>query len=66
MKQITHQGEFDHLFIDDRDLVSEEAFAVAQIPTYGRNSLNKPKRPLNTKEAKIVDAIGLPPKTPGR
>ena len=62
MKHITHQGEFDHLFIDDRDVFAEEEPSSAQIPTYGRNTLKKPRRPPTAKEAGIIDAIGLPVK----
>ena len=62
MRQITFNGELDHLFRRDRieDLAGTPI--PVTIPSYDRNSLAKPMRALSAKEAAILGKVGMPKK----
>ena len=59
MSKITHEGEFDHMFTDDRDTRIDAMPPHKRTPSYGRNSLMPPNRPLTEAEAAIVRTIGI-------
>lgn len=59
MSRITHKGEFDHMFTDDRDARIDALPANKRTPSYGRNSLTPPSRLLSEAEAAIVRSIGI-------
>jgi hypothetical protein len=60
MGKITLNGEMDHLFTDDRDGAVEKMTAKERVPSYGSNSLYRPKRALTPEEAELVNRIGTP------
>ena len=63
MKPITPGGVWDHVFVDDRDEQLECLPSGTRLPAYARNDLRRPARALTPKEARIVNAIGLPKPT---
>jgi hypothetical protein len=61
MVEITVNGEFDHLYFDDRIAALEKFKGTKRILQYGSNSLNPPVRALTEKETRIAESLGLPP-----
>ena len=66
MKQTTHHGTLDSMFFKDRHAQLDSLPTAKRIPSYGQNSLRKPKRALTKEEADIVRSIGLPPRPSGK
>ena len=59
-KPITVQGQYDHLFVDDRDERIASMSVTATQPRYGASHLQRPIRALSPREVEAMDAIGLP------
>lgn len=62
MSQITVNGEFDHLFFDDRIPELSKLKGKARILQYGENSLHPPSRKLTPSEIMQAQNLGLPPR----
>jgi hypothetical protein len=60
MNEITVNGEFDHLFFDDRIPALSGLKGSERILQYGANSLRAPVRALTEKEARIAERLGMP------
>jgi hypothetical protein len=62
MSKITVNGEFDHLFFDDRIAALSGVTGKERILQYGENSLYPPERKLNSQEIEKIEELGLPPR----
>ena len=61
MGEITVNGEFDHLFFDDRIPAISQLKGGERILQYGANSLHPPSRKLTPLEIEQALNLGLPP-----
>jgi hypothetical protein len=60
MSKITVNGEFDHLFFDDRIAALSGLTGKDRILQYGENSLYPPIRKLTSEEMEKIENMGLP------
>jgi hypothetical protein len=60
MSKITVNGEFDHLFFDDRIAALSGLTGKDRILQYGENSLYPPIRKLTSEEIEKIENMGLP------
>jgi hypothetical protein len=63
MNEITANGEFDHLYFDDRIAALSKLTGKERILQYGENSLHPPTRRLTPKEIERAEDLGLPPRS---
>jgi hypothetical protein len=63
MSRITVNGEFDHLFFDDRISALSGVSGKDKILQYGENSLYPPIRKLTPEEIEKIENLGLPART---